>query len=284
MYFDKFRRVPGIADELTIMRKAKGEGPRDKLSNDGKATGGEASNARSRLRATKKGGCHLRLPRKDYLQIVAPDGSEGSRPARIEQRRRGEENTACRQREEAEKGGKHALNFQFEVGEILDWSCVNILKYLNKFLKQEYDGRDEDKFSSHRRSFSGAIKRHCGAKSPSSPSSSNSSSSSFSLKSNRFYEFILLERSSSATSDIETAIEGAIAHRKKSLRQQNSSTETENEVATCLLTASTVASCALGDPSFAEYDTSIQQEDDRSIHSRKSSLSNKTLSNKRFFL
>ncbi|GMH24744.1 hypothetical protein Nepgr_026587 [Nepenthes gracilis] len=159
--------------------------------------------------------------RKDKIQIVAPDASEGSRPARIEQRRRGEENTACRQREEAEKGGKHALNFQFEVD----------------------DGRDEDKFSSHRRLFSGAIKRHCGAKSPSSPSSSNSSSSSsYSLKSNRFYELNLLERSNSTDSDIETAVEGAIAHRKKFLQQQNSSTKIESEVVTCLLTASTVAS------------------------------------------
>ncbi|GMH24748.1 hypothetical protein Nepgr_026591 [Nepenthes gracilis] len=75
MYFDKFRRVPGIADELTIMRKAMGEGPRDKLSNDGKATGGEASNARRCLRATKKGGCQLRLPRKDYL-LSGPNSAQ----------------------------------------------------------------------------------------------------------------------------------------------------------------------------------------------------------------
>ncbi|GMH10120.1 hypothetical protein Nepgr_011961 [Nepenthes gracilis] len=126
-------------------------------------------------------------------------------------------------------------------------------EYLNKYMKVGKKNSignfgkqttDEDKFSSHRRSFSGAIKRHCGAKCPSSTSSSNSSSSSsFSLKSNGFYELNLLERSSSANSDIETAIEGAIAHCKMSQQQQNSSTKTESEVTTCLLTAPRVASC-----------------------------------------
>ncbi|XP_052173409.1 probable membrane-associated kinase regulator 4 [Diospyros lotus] len=71
--------------------------------------------------------------------------------------------------------------------------------------------------SSHRKSFSGAIKRHSATKSLSSSSSSASSlSSSFSTNSSGFYDLQLLKRSSSAISEIESSIEGAIAHCKQS--------------------------------------------------------------------
>ncbi|XP_022851189.1 probable membrane-associated kinase regulator 3 [Olea europaea var. sylvestris] len=72
----------------------------------------------------------------------------------------------------------------------------------------------------HRRSFSGAIKRHSATKrlsfsssSSSSISSSGASSSSFSISG--FQELYFLKRSSSATK-IERSIEAAIAHCKKS--------------------------------------------------------------------
>ncbi|XP_031257854.1 probable membrane-associated kinase regulator 4 [Pistacia vera] len=72
----------------------------------------------------------------------------------------------------------------------------------------------------HRRSFSGAIQRHsamkCLSSSTSTSSSGSSSSSSFSFSSLRFYDLQLLKRSSSANSEIENSIEGAIAHCKQS--------------------------------------------------------------------
>ncbi|KAI6698215.1 hypothetical protein NL676_018334 [Syzygium grande] len=70
----------------------------------------------------------------------------------------------------------------------------------------------------HRKSFSGAIQMHSGAKCTSSSSSSSSSSSlsSFSFNLNGLNEFQLLKRSSSANSELESWIEGAIAHCKRS--------------------------------------------------------------------
>ncbi|XP_043702674.1 probable membrane-associated kinase regulator 4 isoform X2 [Telopea speciosissima] len=73
----------------------------------------------------------------------------------------------------------------------------------------------------HRRSFSGAIKRHSATKYSSSSSfssgssSSSSSSSSFWSNPSGFYELQFL-RSSSANSEIESSIQGAIAHCKQS--------------------------------------------------------------------
>ncbi|KAA8539397.1 hypothetical protein F0562_026089 [Nyssa sinensis] len=71
----------------------------------------------------------------------------------------------------------------------------------------------------HRRSFSGAIKRLSTTKSSSSSSSCGSSSSSCSSNSNGFHELQFLQRSSSANSDIENSIQGAIAHCKRSQQQ-----------------------------------------------------------------
>ncbi|GAB4833689.1 hypothetical protein Ancab_031936 [Ancistrocladus abbreviatus] len=134
-------------------------------------------------------------------------------------------------------------------------------EYLNKHIKVgkknpfgHFDKQlaDEDILTcatTHRRSFSGAIKRHCATKCLSSTSSSNSSSSSssFSLKSNNgFYELNFLKRSSSANSEIENAIEGAIAHCKKS-QQQHDSVKTETEVGSYLLSASRVRPCGGND-------------------------------------
>ncbi|XP_027070201.1 probable membrane-associated kinase regulator 4 [Coffea eugenioides] len=90
----------------------------------------------------------------------------------------------------------------------------------------------EENISQHRRSFSGAIKRHspskCLSSSSSSSSGSSSSSSSFSINSNVLYESHLLKRSSSAASDIEISIESAIAHCKNS-QQIFNSRNTEDE-------------------------------------------------------
>lgn len=73
----------------------------------------------------------------------------------------------------------------------------------------------------HRRSFSGVIQRHSATKSSSS-STSSSGSSSFSFGSNSLYDLQLLKRSCSASSEIETSIEGAIAHCKQSQQLFNS--------------------------------------------------------------
>lgn len=73
--------------------------------------------------------------------------------------------------------------------------------------------------NNHRKSFSGIIQRHSGTKhlsSSTSSSGSSSSSSSFSLSSNGCYDLQLLKRSSSASSELESSIEGAIAHCKQS--------------------------------------------------------------------
>lgn len=84
----------------------------------------------------------------------------------------------------------------------------------------------EENINSHRRSFSGAIKRHspskCLSSSSSSSSGASSSSSSFSINSNALYESHSLKRSSSDASDIEISIQSAIAHCKNSQLAFNS--------------------------------------------------------------
>ncbi|KAF8395049.1 hypothetical protein HHK36_018988 [Tetracentron sinense] len=104
-------------------------------------------------------------------------------------------------------------------------------------------GTDKDKIieddgGGHRKSFSGAIKQHSVAKS----SSSGSSSSSFSSNSNGFYELQFLKRSSSANSEIESSIQGAITHCKQS-QQLLHSRNTVSEVGLCSLSASRIAVC-----------------------------------------
>ncbi|KAE8099474.1 hypothetical protein FH972_017455 [Carpinus fangiana] len=85
----------------------------------------------------------------------------------------------------------------------------------NTFMKSIDREMLEDGFNTHRRSFSGVIQRHSATKSSSS-STSSSGSSSFSFGSNSLYDLQLLKRSCSASSEIETSIEGAIAHCKQS--------------------------------------------------------------------
>ncbi|KAF8402816.1 hypothetical protein HHK36_010907 [Tetracentron sinense] len=98
----------------------------------------------------------------------------------------------------------------------------------------------EDGGGGHRRSFSGAIKRHSATSSSS--SSSGSSSSSFSSNSNGFHELQFLKRSTSANSEIESSIQGAIAHCKQS-QQLFHSRKTVSEVGFCTLSASRIAVC-----------------------------------------
>ncbi|KAK7345642.1 hypothetical protein VNO77_16250 [Canavalia gladiata] len=80
----------------------------------------------------------------------------------------------------------------------------------------------EDDFSNHRKSFSGVGQRHCATKASSlstSSSASSSSSSSFSFSSSGYYDLQFFKRSISANYELETSIEGAIAHCKQSQQQ-----------------------------------------------------------------
>ncbi|KAE8661070.1 ankyrin repeat-containing protein [Hibiscus syriacus] len=87
----------------------------------------------------------------------------------------------------------------------------------------------EDVADSHRRSFSGVIHRHSATKSS---SGSSSSSTSFSFSSSGFCDLQLLKRSNSANSEIESSIEGAIAHCKQS-----------QKLGVCSLSASKISVC-----------------------------------------
>lgn len=100
--------------------------------------------------------------------------------------------------------------------------------------------------SSHRRSFSGAIKWYSGTKSSSLLSFSSSNSSSFSsssssTNSNRF-DGLQLKRSSSANSEVERSIQGAIAHCKQS-QQLICARKSVSEVGFCSLSASRISAC-----------------------------------------
>ncbi|KAE9619458.1 hypothetical protein Lalb_Chr02g0153321 [Lupinus albus] len=84
----------------------------------------------------------------------------------------------------------------------------------------------EDEFITHRKSFSGVAQRHCAKKCSSlsaSSSGSSSSSSSFSLSSSSYYDLQLFKRSISSNSELESSVEGAIAHCKESQMQKCSS-------------------------------------------------------------
>ncbi|KAK9283512.1 hypothetical protein L1049_011758 [Liquidambar formosana] len=101
---------------------------------------------------------------------------------------------------------------------------------------------NEDSGNQPRRSFSMSIKRNSTTKSSSSSSSSGSSSSSCSSNSNGFQELQFLKRSSSSTSEIESSIQGAIAHCKQS-QQLFRSRKTVSEVSFCSFAASRIAIC-----------------------------------------
>ncbi|KAL3536348.1 hypothetical protein ACH5RR_004809 [Cinchona calisaya] len=106
-------------------------------------------------------------------------------------------------------------------------SLANAMKNIDNEVIQE-------NISNHRKSFSGAIRRHspskCLSSSSSSSSGASSSSSSFSINSNVLYESHSLKRSSSTVSDIEISVESAIAHCKNSQQILNSRNYPENEV------------------------------------------------------
>ncbi|KAM7526284.1 hypothetical protein LguiA_016186 [Lonicera macranthoides] len=117
-------------------------------------------------------------------------------------------------------------------------TIANVIKSIDKEVIIE-DGVN----NSHRRSFSGAIKRRYAAVCSSSSSASSgasSSCSSFSFNSSGFYELQFLKRSSSASSEIEGSIEAAIAHCKKS-QHIFSSRNTLNETEHCSFSVSRVA-------------------------------------------
>ncbi|CAJ2656657.1 unnamed protein product [Trifolium pratense] len=84
----------------------------------------------------------------------------------------------------------------------------------------------EDDFVNHRKSFSGVVQRqYCGNKASSlstSSSGSSSNSSSFSFSSAGYYDLQLFKRSISANYELESSVEGAIAHCKQSQQQCSS--------------------------------------------------------------
>ncbi|KAJ7972493.1 Membrane-associated kinase regulator 4 [Quillaja saponaria] len=145
-----------------------------------------------------------------------------------------------------ESKGKDCLNKCLKVArknpfDIIDDNEAQITRSLMKAIKRDMI---EDGLISHRKSFSGVIQRHSANTSSSgsySSSSSSSSSSSFSFSSNGFYDLQLLKRSSTADSEIESSIEGAIAHCKQSQHQLCSSRRTANEIGFCSLSASRIA-------------------------------------------
>ncbi|KAK7279422.1 hypothetical protein RJT34_24474 [Clitoria ternatea] len=94
---------------------------------------------------------------------------------------------------------------------------------MNTIEREMIDVVDDDGFSlNHRRSFSVVGQRHCATKASSmstSSSGSSSLSSSFSYSSAGYYDLQLFKRSISANCDLESSIQGAIAHCKQSQRQ-----------------------------------------------------------------
>ncbi|KAL3719062.1 hypothetical protein ACJRO7_004068 [Eucalyptus globulus] len=100
--------------------------------------------------------------------------------------------------------------------------------------------RTDNGVGGHRRSFSVSIKWHSPNKISSSSSSSKSSSSSFSKSSNGFNELQFLKRSSSVKSEMESPIQGAIAHCKRS-QQFFHSRKTDGEVGFLSLSTSRIS-------------------------------------------
>ncbi|OIV90492.1 hypothetical protein TanjilG_32709 [Lupinus angustifolius] len=101
-----------------------------------------------------------------------------------------------------------------------------------------------EEFITHRKSFSGVGQRHCAKKCSSlstSSSGSSSSSSSFSLSSSSYYDMQLFKRSISANSELESSVEGAIAHCKKSQMQKCSSKNVQDGSMICSQFVSKIA-------------------------------------------
>ncbi|XP_064986140.1 probable membrane-associated kinase regulator 4 [Musa acuminata AAA Group] len=108
-------------------------------------------------------------------------------------------------------------------------------------VKNKEEKMTEEENSDERRSFSGANHWQSATKSSVSTSYASSKSSSFSsVNSTEFHGQQMLRRSSSANSDVESSIQGAIAYCKKS-QQEDSARKTANNVGFCLLPASRIA-------------------------------------------
>ncbi|KAF6164350.1 hypothetical protein GIB67_037507 [Kingdonia uniflora] len=132
---------------------------------------------------------------------------------------------------------KECLNKYIKVPRKNPFGQIQRERYVSQF---QLPGSDKEKMiddsGSHRKSFSGAIKRHSATKSSSSSTSNSSGSSFSSSNSNGYYELHLLKRSSSANnSDIECSIQGAIAHCKQSQKFYQSKKTT---ISDCLLSTS----------------------------------------------
>ncbi|KAK8534753.1 hypothetical protein V6N13_081179 [Hibiscus sabdariffa] len=147
------------------------------------------------------------------------------------------------------KASREYLKSLFSKSACSDESCAkaaagNGLETNNKYMKMAKKKNPfgkidkelaEDVADGHRRSFSGVIQRHSATKSSSSSTSSSgssSSSTSFSFSSSGFCDLQLLKRSNSANSEIESSIEGAIAHCKQS-----------QKLGVCSLSASKIYVC-----------------------------------------
>nr|KYP75418.1 hypothetical protein KK1_008146 [Cajanus cajan] len=112
----------------------------------------------------------------------------------------------------------------------------------NSVMRSYKEKTSEDGSNQHRRSFSVGIKLLSGNKSSSSSSVFGSTSFSFSNKSYGCQARQLLKRCSSANSEIENSIQGAIAHCKKS-QQMFSSKKNVSEVGVYSMSASRTSVC-----------------------------------------
>ncbi|RDY14724.1 putative membrane-associated kinase regulator 4, partial [Mucuna pruriens] len=112
----------------------------------------------------------------------------------------------------------------------------------NSAMRSYKEKTSEDGSNQHRRSFSVGIKLLSGNKSSSSSSMFGSTSFSFSNKSYGCQARQLLKRCSSANSEIENSIQGAIAHCKKS-QQMFSSKKNASEVGLYSMSASRTSVC-----------------------------------------
>ncbi|KAK7343266.1 hypothetical protein VNO77_11882 [Canavalia gladiata] len=112
----------------------------------------------------------------------------------------------------------------------------------NSVMRSYKEKTNEDVNNQHRRSFSVGIKLLSGNKSSSHSSLSGSTSFSFSNKSYGCQARQFLKRCSSANSEIENSIQGAIAHCKKS-QQVSSSKKSASEVGLYSMSASRTAVC-----------------------------------------
>ncbi|KAK1421115.1 hypothetical protein QVD17_23222 [Tagetes erecta] len=143
----------------------------------------------------------------------------------------GSDGNPCVKQEVEQDCEKNLLKKYLKVSKRTGFGQVQTAKYptLANVLKGIEEQGNEDVFDSncsHRKSFSGAIKRKCSplltttsssssSSSASSASGSSSSSSSFNY-SNGIYELHMLKRNSIANSELEGSIEAAIDHCKKS--------------------------------------------------------------------